>query len=332
MISTHTSVNMPSTTSLDRKTPPDTPEEFLEMVIELDQRRKSQRLASQRSKQVCTSKTCEREIAAAGIPGAPGYRERASLVRQGHHALRLADEIERKMELRKHRLSRGQKEIRDAWKDLCNDKSAKSLLQRLGGKNGIDVSKAEMKRLINIFTFIFFPTTSTDAKMELDFAWQDWRQMPQEVGAYRELDKGGPLICMCAFNYVKGESCGSLNEIALDRLSTILHELIHAYLDFYACRCVEVLDSFEENVDQAQGHGRAWQRIASAIERAAPELLGYPLSMGRFESLTAAWKYFKHWPSREEVEGWQLVYSRGKEEEDEDEDMYIQCGGGGEDR
>jgi hypothetical protein len=109
-------------------------------------------------------------------------------------------------------------------------------------------------------------------------------------------------------------------------MSTLLHELVHAYLDYYACRCEEILDSFETKVKQSRGHGHAWQRIANSIERAAPGILGYPLDLTRSVSLTnmLAWKNLKHWPSQKEVESWQLVYREyGRNEEEEGDNSSV---------
>ena len=288
------------------------------MVVELGKRRKSQRLADQHP----CGRSCGGDIAAKGTQGESGYRERAPLRLGGHHALRLADEIQRSMKLGKPGFSGEQNEASNAWNNLGGDRSETSLLQRLGHEDGKDVSEKEMKMLIDVLSGMFFPTTSADAKMEVGFGWEDWRHMPQELAEYTGRWQKNPGLRMCAFSYVKVGGHGNLNERALYRLATILHELVHAYLDHYACHCKNVSDSWEEDVSQSGGHGRAWQRIASSVELAAPELLGYPLEMGRIESLASAWKQLKHWPSQEELESWRLDYYATTEfvyEDSEDE-------------
>lgn len=220
-----------------------------------------------------------------------------------------------------------QQEACNAWDALCLDTSANSMLQRIGQKDGNDVNKEEMKTLIGIFSGIFFRTSSADDHIKVSFRWRDWRDTPRHLGRYRYFAKGLlPMIKMCTFNQVGAKGYGSLNGVALDRLATILHELVHAYLDYYACRCEEILDSFETNVKQSRGHGHACQRIANSIERAAPEILGYPLDLTRFVPLTnmLAWKSLKHWPSQEEVESWQLVYRvYGRTEEEEEDNSSV---------
>ena len=319
---TQFSTDMVSTDLLHRRGPPGTPSEFLAMVVELGKRRKSQRLADQHLHPCGPS--CGGDIAAEGTHGESGYRERARLCIEGHYALRLADEIQRSMKLGKPGFSGEQKEASNDWEGLCKDKSEGSLLQRLGHDNGNDVSEVEMKMLIDVLSGIFFPTTSTDAQMDVGFTWEDWTERPQELAEYRERCLGKPRIRICAFNYIGMGGHGNLNVVALHRLATILHELVHAYLDHYACRCKDVSNSYEENVNQSEGHGRAWQRIAASVELAAPEILGYPLEMGRFESLKLAWKHLKHWPSEDEVKSWQLKYTRRKEDEDEDKDKEVE--------
>jgi hypothetical protein len=41
----------------------------------------------------------------------------------------------------------------------------------------------------------------------------------------------------------------------MSRLSTLLHEVVHAYVGYYAFPCCL---SYEEDVVQLSGHGRVW--------------------------------------------------------------------------
>jgi hypothetical protein len=297
------STSKDSTNLLNRTGPPDTPDDFLNIVIEFDKRRRSQRLATQKPQKACT-KSCEGVIAATGTRGQPGHREQTPLRYRVHHALRLADEIQRRVRQGLDGLSRTQRAALMAWVIIRLDNSVEPLVERLGREDAKIVTEAEVKKLIDIFSAILFRTQPSDAEMRIDFKWQDWRNTPQNLGITRPIRKGEFLIEMCAFNCTGENSYGSLNERTLSRLATIIHELVHVYLIYYACRCVNVLDSFEENVSQSDGHGRAWQRIAGSIERAAPVLLGFPLDLGGLESIAVAWKTLKHWPSQVEVEGW----------------------------
>jgi hypothetical protein len=286
------STSKDSTNLLNHKGPPDTPDDFLKIVIEFDKRRRSQRLASQKIQKACM-KSCEGVIAATGTRGQPGHRDQTPLRYRGHHALRLADEIQRRERLGLDGLSHIQRAALMAWVLLRVDNPVGSLLERLGREGARIVTEAEVKKLIDTFSAILFRTQPSDAEMRIDFKWQDWRNTPQNLGETHQIHEGELLIEMCAFNCTGETGYGGLNERALCRLTTIIHELVHVYLEYYACRCVDVLDSFEENVSQSDGHGRAWQRIAGSIERAAPVLLGFPLDLGGLDSIAVARKKSK---------------------------------------
>jgi hypothetical protein len=69
--------------------------------------------------------------------------------------------------------------------------------------------------------------------------------------------------------------------LAEERLGTILHEMLHAFLNQYICqRCV---------VYGTNGcdHGRAWQIIAKGIEEQSLRLLGVEVDLGRLDSMWA---------------------------------------------
>jgi hypothetical protein len=67
---------------------------------------------------------------------------------------------------------------------------------------------------------------------------------------------------------------------ALQRLGTFMHELIHAVLKILACRqCVVSTENLAH-------HGRAWQRLALAIEREFLKLFGLQLDLGRMNGVT----------------------------------------------
>ena len=92
-------------------------------------------------------------------------------------------------------------------------------------------------------------------------------------------------------------------------INTLLHELTHGFFQRHSCYsgggegcdknqvCVELC---RENYG-ASGHGRAWQKLAAAIEEAAPRLLScWPVDLGRaegavreVEGMGAGW-----WPTR----------------------------------
>jgi hypothetical protein len=301
-------------TSLDRKCCPDTTEEFRRMIEAYHKDDRVRRMQRRRNQDVCT-KSCDNAIAGAGTPNEPGYRERLPLRLESHHALRLCDESEHRMKMDCDNLSLEQDDARNAFAallrgedfvTLLGDTLDGTLIKRLGKKDASSVSKDEMKMLVKIFSTIFFPTTWSDDKLELDFEWKDWRDKPSRLGDYTGRAHGGPRIRMCAFNSSEAQKDGPVNRLAMDRLATILHELVHAYLDHYACRCAPNPRSFDEDVDQFKGHGRAWQRVAWSVEENAPSLIGLKLNLARFESIQASWDGIMYWPIQKELKRWGL--------------------------
>ncbi|KAJ4358358.1 uncharacterized protein N0V89_002940 [Didymosphaeria variabile] len=67
----------------------------------------------------------------------------------------------------------------------------------------------------------------------------------------------------------------------LDFLSTLVHEIIHAFLQYYPCWLCR---SWARDYT-AGGHGRLFQILARKMEEVFPRLLGVPVRLGRFESL-----------------------------------------------
>lgn len=63
----------------------------------------------------------------------------------------------------------------------------------------------------------------------------------------------------------------------LDFFSTLVHELLHAFLHRYACTmCMR---------GRGQGgHGSVFQRLAKRVEEVVGWLVGMPVRLGRFES------------------------------------------------
>ncbi|KUJ07871.1 uncharacterized protein LY89DRAFT_677639 [Mollisia scopiformis] len=63
-------------------------------------------------------------------------------------------------------------------------------------------------------------------------------------------------------------------------LSTLLHEMLHCFLDFYTCFRSDCRDRFE---DLGQEHGIAWQDAAYALEECVrdPTFINLPLVLGR---------------------------------------------------
>lgn len=73
--------------------------------------------------------------------------------------------------------------------------------------------------------------------------------------------------------------------LAEERLGTIIHELLHAFLDRYVCTF------FPKHADDMNpgGHGRAWHRIAKVIEESL-RVLGMERRMGRAGAMLDDWE------------------------------------------
>ncbi|KAF8849037.1 hypothetical protein BDZ45DRAFT_697895 [Acephala macrosclerotiorum] len=93
-------------------------------------------------------------------------------------------------------------------------------------------------------------------------------------------------------------------------LGTLLHEMIHAFLEIWGC-CIEgCYDLWQQQ--GVRGHGYAWQDAASALEFAVQdrELLGLKLDLGRLKPLAVDVVYERQpVPSSEELTMWGMRYA-----------------------
>lgn len=88
---------------------------------------------------------------------------------------------------------------------------------------------------------------------------------------------------------------GHLTDVAMGRLTTSLHEVVHAFIGMYACTSCPSHNAYVEHLE---GHGLVWQRIVNYAEHAASHAMGLPLRPGRFEAIQAHWKSFQKCPHR----------------------------------
>ncbi|KAJ4292713.1 hypothetical protein N0V90_009376 [Kalmusia sp. IMI 367209] len=76
-------------------------------------------------------------------------------------------------------------------------------------------------------------------------------------------------------------------KLAVERLGTLVHELIHAFLAMFSC---ESCNKANDNLQKFEGHGRAWHLMAKAAEEALPRLLWVQLDTGRRSEITR-WRH-----------------------------------------
>lgn len=181
---------------------------------------------------------------------------------------------------------------------MLSNRTPGSMLQRLGQPDARAVATHEIESLLVLWSMAFFPSSE---QMTFSFSWNDGRD-PYLYGSTKVIDnvsyiKLNPLGCKTVAAY------GALNANTMARLSTLLHELVHAFIRTFACKCH---DTRFENLDNAGGHGVVWQRIANWVEHAAVEVLQVPLNLGRFMATQSQWDHLKAWPCPEEVRRWEL--------------------------
>jgi hypothetical protein len=92
--------------------------------------------------------------------------------------------------------------------------------------------------------------------------------------------------------------------LASARLGTLLHEMLHAFVSEWACKeCYLAVDN--AGSDFGGGHGRAWFRIAKALDEVAPRLLGCPeVDLGVFSEIQ---NWFSNVARRDALARWMPV-------------------------
>lgn len=189
-------------------------------------------------------------------------------------------------------------EAHEDYKRLLAGRSANSLIRRLGAEDARHVSEQEFVGLLNMLASMFFPGT-------LSFAFQFCEPTANILGACAST--GTPIRVMLHPKLHREipdtPQSRVLNERAVSRLSTLLHELCHAFVCAYACK---QCPGYQQDVINMEGHGFGWQRTALAIEFAAQNALGLPFNLGRFDSIRVNLQGMWPPPSTEEAARWHL--------------------------
>jgi hypothetical protein len=179
---------------------------------------------------------------------------------QHHNASQLAQEIEDRWgtsnaEVDMSTFTNNQLAACLDFHKLANDTAPTSLRARLGQENMQSlVSVPEIQDLLRCFNRIFFPGACTD----FVFAWNS---NPGAVGSWAREPQLGSSAVPAVQVRLHPTQCKSLPDYprfsarAMGRLSTLLHEAVHAHLLVYACKICE--PSYVA-VEDAGGHGAAW--------------------------------------------------------------------------
>lgn len=190
-------------------------------------------------------------------------------------------------------------EAHEGLKSLLAGRTANSLIRRLGAEDARQVSREEYLELLNILADMFFPSTLPTLKFDFCEATAD---------LYGACSPDGVSMLVTLHPTLHKEipdipQNSVLNERAVSRLSTLLHELCHAFVRGYAC---QQCPGFNRDVENMKGHGFAWQRTALAIEFAAQGTLGLPINLGRLTTIRVSFIMMRWPPSREEAARWHL--------------------------
>ncbi|KAF1831181.1 hypothetical protein BDW02DRAFT_601042 [Decorospora gaudefroyi] len=223
-----------------------------------------------------------------------------------HHAVQMGDIVEERWNLESGRIDEGtftldQLLARRQFQQLLHDPDPNPIFTRLGERRLKNVDPEELIRILDCFNRLFFP----GAVMDFEFRWLS---NPNTLGnSIRSLTpNGGRLIVKIGLNDYHHSyplEYLPLNQRAMSRLNTLLHEVVHAYFQAYSCRqCQASLSAVEDT----KGHGRAWQRVAALVERAASCVLGLPFKTNGFKAIWVHWSDLKYWPTREELEDWNM--------------------------
>ena len=214
---------------------------------------------------------------------------------QTYNALRLASEVEA---FNRGALTPRQIGAHEDYKRLLAGRSANSLVCRLGAEDARHVSEQEFVGLLHMLAAMFFPGT-------LSFEFQFCEPTANVLGACAS---DGARVWVMLHPILHREIPDTprsrvLNERVVSRLSTLLHELCHAFVCAYAC---EQCPGYYQDVSNMMGHGFGWQRTALAIEFAAQNALGLPFNLGRFDSIMVNFQVMWPAPSTEEAARWHL--------------------------
>ncbi|KAF1914327.1 hypothetical protein BDU57DRAFT_540277 [Ampelomyces quisqualis] len=181
----------------------------------------------------------------------------------------------------------------DNWVNLYHD--PRGALRKLGWADGPRaLASTHVLPILHIFNDVFF----FGALEQIDFKWADLGH--NILGMSTE----GRLINLSSTT--TGTLYPTSNENIfharmVNRLATLLHECVHAYLGQFACQHCAM---YGENVGNAGGHGRAFQRIVTALENVCEALLGFKLSVSDSSDYLENWELVQYWPSAHDMVEW----------------------------
>lgn len=146
-----------------------------------------------------------------------------------------------------------------------------------------DLKKLTDKDLIK--TLIILDTVFFDGLLS-PYTVVEWAVLPVGTGGdtSTQLNASGKVTIRMSSQRVYFAKLSPTEAI----ISTLLHEMCHAYINLYACfgescgqqECTFGHQHYLETIGPT-GHGRSWQILAAAIENRAKEVLGINLDLNR---------------------------------------------------
>lgn len=156
------------------------------------------------------------------------------------------------------------------------------------------LDEAALNETVEIMSDVFFLGQLPSSKIRVRWCCLKKNQLGclQSRRSRRE-----PMILQLNCNHVALRYC------AKRILCVVLHEMAHAFFDYYACYPAENKPGcakgtcgklYQLNIGLT-GHGRAWQYLIHNIQQAMPQLLGFKGDLGRragmYNELHAGGKY-----------------------------------------
>lgn len=242
-----------------QREPPRTPQEFLYMTKEYHESNPIK--LSQDETALRTRKNCGNTvIKITSVHNKLGNQvdERTPLLFWRYQASQLNGLMMHGSKASRENLTDAQLKVIDDLSGTIEDHSEQAVLQRLGHPDARSVKVWEMERLIILLTTIFFQTTPWD-RMDVRF---DWSGQPSDPGSMGNCTCAGPdqpyaVVRLSASEVRLFRNFRHLSGRTMSRMSTLPHELVHAYVGYYACPCCS---SYREDLVKLRGHGRVWQR------------------------------------------------------------------------
>lgn len=212
-----------------------------------------------------------------------GYaNEHRLLLRNKHNALQLSDEIEDFLKCPMRYATIDEQRASQEFRSLLENTDKDSVISRLGRADTSLLDHLDFGNILDLLGRCFFPGA-------LLFKFNLLPVKSPHLGQCSTVD-GYAHVEMRPRDYTpakrkfmpKEKKYKHITEAAMGRLNTLLHEAVHAFIQTYAC---QGCPTHKKHVEDLNGHGNVWQRIACWVKYAAPLTIGIPLKLGRFEAI-----------------------------------------------